>query len=86
MNDVREKLSTISGANIEIGQPISHRIDAMLSGTEANIAIKLFGTDLNLMFTVGNQIKEAIQGIPRSGGLESGTTDRASAAYHYTEA
>lgn len=64
MNDVREKLSTISGANIEIGQPISHRIDAMLSGTEANIAIKLFGTDLNLMFTVGNQIQTAIQGIP----------------------
>ena len=64
MNDVRKKLSTISGANIEIGQPISHRIDAMLSGTEANIAIKLFGTDLNLMFMVGNQIKEAIQGIP----------------------
>ena len=64
MNDVRKKLSTISGANIEIGQPISHRIDAMLSGTEANIAIKLFGTDLNMMFTVGNQIKAAIQTIP----------------------
>ncbi|MCI7415340.1 MAG: efflux RND transporter permease subunit [Parabacteroides distasonis] len=64
MNDVRKNLSTISGANIEIGQPISHRIDAMLSGTEANIAIKLFGTDLNLMFTVGNQIKAAIQTIP----------------------
>ena len=64
INDVRKKLSTISGANIEIGQPISHRIDAMLSGTEANIAIKLFGTDLNLMFTVGNQIKAAIQTIP----------------------
>ena len=64
MNDVRKKLSTISGANIEIGQPISHRIDAMLSGTEANIAIKLFGTDLNLMFTVGNQIKAAIHTIP----------------------
>ena len=64
MNDVRKKLSTISGANIEIGQPISHRIDAMLSGTEANIAINLFGTDLNLMFTVGNQIKAAIQTIP----------------------
>lgn len=64
MNDVRKKLSTISGANIEIGQPISHRIDAMLSGTKANIAIKLFGTDLNLMFTVGNQIKAAIQTIP----------------------
>lgn len=64
MNDVREKLSTISGANIEIGQPISHRIDAMLSGTEANIAIKLFGTDLNMMFNIGNQIKSAIQTIP----------------------
>lgn len=63
MNDVREKLSTISGANIEIGQPISHRIDAMLSGTEANIAIKLFGTDLNRMFQIGNQIKDAVKGI-----------------------
>lgn len=64
MNDVRRKLATISGANIEIGQPISHRIDAMLSGTEANIAIKLFGTDLNRMFTIGNEVKAAIQGIP----------------------
>ena len=63
MNDVREKLSTIKGANIEIGQPISHRIDAMLSGTEANIAIKLFGTDLNRMFLIGNQIKDAVQNI-----------------------
>ena len=63
MNDVRKKLSTISGANIEIGQPISHRIDAMLSGTEANIAIKLFGTDLNQMFAIGTQIKNAVQGI-----------------------
>lgn len=63
MDDVRKKLSTISGANIEIGQPISHRIDAMLSGTEANIAIKLFGTDLSRLFTIGNQIKGAVQGI-----------------------
>ncbi|MDL2278401.1 CusA/CzcA family heavy metal efflux RND transporter [Parabacteroides sp. OttesenSCG-928-G07] len=63
MNDVREKLSSISGANIEIGQPISHRIDAMLSGTEAAIAIKLFGTELNQMFQIGNQIKSAIQEV-----------------------
>lgn len=64
MNDVRRKLSSITGANIEIGQPISHRIDAMLSGTEANIAIKLFGTDLNRLFLLGNQIKDAVKGIP----------------------
>ena len=62
--EVREKLGTIVGANVEIGQPISHRIDAMLSGTKANIAIKLFGDDLNRMFTLGNEIKTAIQGIP----------------------
>lgn len=61
--EVREKLSVIVGANIEIGQPISHRIDAMLSGTQANIAIKLFGDNLNRMFTIGNEIKEAIEDI-----------------------
>ena len=61
--DVRKKLSIISGANIEIGQPISHRIDAMLSGTRANIAIKLFGDDLNKMFVMGNRIKQAIAQI-----------------------
>lgn len=63
LDDVRQKLSTIVGANIEIGQPISHRIDAMLSGTQASIAIKLFGDDLNRMFTLGNQIKEAIRTV-----------------------
>ena len=63
LDDVRHKLSVISGANIEIGQPISHRIDAMLSGTQAGIAIKLFGDDLNKMFELGNQIKEAIADV-----------------------
>ena len=62
--DVRAKLSTIAGANIEIGQPISHRIDAMLSGTQANIAIKLFGDDLTRMFMLGNEIKRKIQDVP----------------------
>ena len=61
--EVREKLGSIVGANIEIGQPISHRIDAMLSGTKANIAIKLFGDDLNRMFALGNEIKDKIQDV-----------------------
>ena len=61
--EVREKLSTIAGANIEIGQPISHRIDAMLSGTQASIAIKLFGDDLNEMFAIGNRIKAAVADV-----------------------
>ncbi len=61
--EVRAKLSSIPGANIEIGQPISHRIDAMLSGTRAGIAIKLFGTDLNRMYEIGNQIKSAISEV-----------------------
>lgn len=63
LEEVRHKLSVITGANIEIGQPISHRIDAMLSGTQANIAIKLFGDDLNRMFMIGNQIKEAVSDV-----------------------
>ena len=63
MQEVRDKLNTLSGANIELGQPISHRIDAMLSGTKASIAIKLFGDDLNHMFMYANQIKSAIAGV-----------------------
>lgn len=63
LEEMRHKLSVITGANIEIGQPISHRIDAMLSGTQANIAIKLFGDDLNRMFMIGNQIKEAVSDV-----------------------
>ena len=63
MADVREKLAGISGVNITIGQPIGHRIDHMLSGTRANIAIKIFGNDLNKLFTLSNEIKNEIQNI-----------------------
>jgi CzcA family heavy metal efflux pump len=63
LKEIREKLSGISGANITIGQPIGHRLDHMLSGTRANIAIKLFGNDLSQLFTLANQIKKEIQSI-----------------------
>jgi len=61
--DVRERLAKIGGMNFEIGQPISHRIDHMLSGTKANIAIKLFGDNLNQLYASANQIKTAISGV-----------------------
>lgn len=61
--DLRNKLNAIPGISVEIGQPISHRIDHMLSGTKANIAIKIFGTDLNKLFSLGNEIKSKIEGI-----------------------
>lgn len=62
--DLRHKLSHLPGVNIEIGQPISHRIDAMLSGTEAQIAIKLFGDDLAKLYNIGNRIKHLISDVP----------------------
>ncbi|MBQ8864618.1 MAG: efflux RND transporter permease subunit [Bacteroidaceae bacterium] len=62
-NDMRERLSGVPGVVTMVGQPLGHRIDHMLSGTRAAIAIKLFGTDLSKMFMLGNQIKSAIEGI-----------------------
>ena len=61
--ELREKLSVIPGASIEIGQPISHRIDAMLSGTEAQIAIKIFGPDLNRLYSIGQSVREVVNGV-----------------------
>ncbi|MDM8002431.1 MAG: efflux RND transporter permease subunit [Bacteroidota bacterium] len=63
MADVRGTLSQIPGIAFTVGQPLGHRIDHMLSGTRANIAIKLFGTDLNRMFSLGNEIKSSVSGI-----------------------
>ena len=61
--EVREKLGTLPGVNVEVGAPISHRIDAMLSGTRASIAVKVFGTDLNEMYRIGNRIKAAVEDV-----------------------
>jgi len=63
MNDVRAKIAGIPGIASTVGQPLGHRIDHMISGTRANIAIKLFGTDLNKMFNIGNEVKAAVSGV-----------------------
>ena len=63
MADIRSKLRTLHGVNVEIGQPISHRIDAMLSGTKAGIAIKVFGPDLTTLHSIGLQIQQATRSI-----------------------
>lgn len=61
--EIRRRLATLPGVNVEVGSPISHRIDAMLSGTRAGIAIKVFGTDLNRMFRTANEIRAVAQGV-----------------------
>lgn len=63
MHDLRSKLQSLPGVNIEIGQPISHRIDAMLSGSEAQIAVKVFGQDLDRLYSIGKEIQEAMAGV-----------------------
>ncbi|MGW8316253.1 MAG: efflux RND transporter permease subunit [Bacteroidales bacterium] len=64
MEEVRGRLGSLKGINLNIGQPLGHRIDHMLSGTRASIAIKLFGLDLNTMYRTANRIRESVSGIP----------------------
>lgn len=63
-DDMRARLATIPGIAATIGQPLGHRIDHMLTGTRASIAIKVFGTDLSRMYMIGNRIKDEIQKVP----------------------
>lgn len=63
MADVRSRLASIPGVVTSVGQPLGHRIDHMVSGTQATIAIKIFGTDLSQLYMLGNQIKGAVADI-----------------------
>lgn len=63
MAELRHRLATLPGVSVEIGQPISHRIDAMLSGTKAGIAIKVFGPDLTRLHSLGVEIQQAVHDI-----------------------
>ena len=63
LEDIRTRLSLLPGVNVTIGQPISHRIDHMLSGSRANLAIKIFGEDLQQLRVLGTQVQAAVQGI-----------------------
>jgi CzcA family heavy metal efflux pump len=62
--EIRERVTLLPGMNVTIGQPISHRIDHMLSGTRANIAVKLFGDDLTLLRALARQVEAAIRDVP----------------------
>lgn len=64
LNEIREKVKLLPGMNVTVGQPISHRIDHMLSGTRANIAVKVFGEDLPLLRSLARQVEEAMRGVP----------------------
>ncbi|MDE6296949.1 MAG: efflux RND transporter permease subunit, partial [Muribaculaceae bacterium] len=59
-SELREKLTELPGVNVEIGQPISHRIDAMLSGSKSQVAIKLFGPDMSTLYTLAQKIKASV--------------------------
>ena len=63
MDDIRARLAAIPGIAVEVGAPVTHSIDAMLSGTRANIAIKVFGPDLGTLYSLGKKIEEAVKDI-----------------------
>ena len=64
LRELRQELSAVPGTNIVIGQPLSHRIDHMLSGTRANIAVKLFGPELDELRRLSKEVKGAMESVP----------------------
>lgn len=61
--EIRQKVTLLPGVNVTVGQPISHRIDHMLSGTRAAIAVKIFGDDLATLRALANRVQTAMQGV-----------------------
>ena len=66
LEELRQKVSLLPGTNVTIGQPISHRIDHMLSGTRANIAVKIFGDDLPTLRQLASQVQAEMAQVPAS--------------------
>ncbi|HSP68234.1 MAG TPA: efflux RND transporter permease subunit, partial [Bryobacteraceae bacterium] len=64
LREIRDKVSVLPGTNVSVGQPISHRIDHMLSGTLANIAVKIFGDDLRQLRLLAKQVQTEMAGVP----------------------
>ena len=64
LEELRQKVSLLPGTNVTIGQPISHRIDHMLSGTRANIAVKIFGDDLQILRQLATQVQAQMAQVP----------------------
>ena len=62
--DVRERMAKIPGVVTSVGQPLEHRIDHMVSGTQADLAIKIFGPDLSTLFRKGKEIEELLKAFP----------------------
>jgi Cu/Ag efflux pump CusA len=63
LRDIRERLSMVPGMNFDVGQPLSHRIDHMLSGTRSNVAVKIFGDDLTVLRDLANKVHDAMAGV-----------------------
>lgn len=73
LNEIRERLTLLPGVNVTVGQPISHRIDHMLSGTRANVAVKIFGEDLYTLRTVAKQVESIMREV---GGVVDLSTEQ----------